>query len=410
MNIYPNRKFWEDDLEVPVNHLLDRFHNTKIRQSWIDSLSGKQLNIIFQNSFKDKLNAQLFDDESYDNTSVQYKRKVIANYSDSLVTYYLITCFDRAKLEVTVSEIARSALTTELMKSYLVKNNNKYDKKSLLFLLFHADYNLLKSVYHFEKIQRKSFMSFALQKIPRRPSTPFKDFISEEIIQQILKEDNIKRNDSFENQLQGFFYHQNRLYVLIRKASDIDLLLNSNKVIHGHKAEWMILDFLLNGTQVDLGARNIDQAIEIANSIASCYFGCECIFVDVQDKNFAEQVHKFIETCINESDSNIRVFELKFQSNRFNYSYTNITLTVAPYDPIAPELHVLKPFVGNIVPLIESIKVIFQGKKIGLFFKRSDEYIAIYYSEHPLNKREREDFKAYIKQFYGLTILPRANL
>lgn len=410
MNIYPNRKFWEDDLEVPVNHLLDRFHNTKIRQSWIDSLSGKQLNIIFQNSFKDKLNAQLFDDESYDNTSVQYKRKVIANYSDSLVTYYLITCFDRAKLEVTVSEIARSALTTELMKSYLVKNNNKYDKKSLLFLLFHADYNLLKSVYHFEKIQRKSFMSFALQKIPRRPSTPFKNFISEEIIQQILKEGNIKRNDSFENQLQGFFYHQNRLYVLIRKASDIDLLLNSNKVIHGHKAEWMILDFLLNGTQVDLGARNIDQAIEIANSIASCYFGCKCIFVDVQDKNFAEQVYKFIETCINESDSNIRVFELKFQSNRFNYSDTNITLTVAPYDPIAPELHVLKSFVGDIVPFIESIKVIFQGKKIGLFFKRSDEYIAIYYSEHPLNKREREDFKAYIKQFYGLTILPRANL
>ncbi len=47
MNIYPNRKFWEDDLEVPVNHLLDRFHNTKIRQSWIDSLSGKQLNTYF---------------------------------------------------------------------------------------------------------------------------------------------------------------------------------------------------------------------------------------------------------------------------------------------------------------------------------------------------------------------------
>lgn len=164
MNIYPNRKFWEDDLEVPVNHLLDRFHNTKIRQSWIDSLSGKQLNIIFQNSFKDKLNAQLFDDESYDNTSVQYKRKVIANYSDSLVTYYLITCFDRAKLEVTVSEIARSALTTELMKSYLVKNNNKYDKKSLLFLLFHADYNLLKSVYHFEKYKERVSHVFCLTK------------------------------------------------------------------------------------------------------------------------------------------------------------------------------------------------------------------------------------------------------
>jgi len=296
------------------------------------------------------------------------------------------------------------------MKSYLVKNNSKYDKKSLLFLLFHADHNLLKSVYHFDKIQRKGFMSFALQKAPRQPNIPFKNFISQETIEQVLKDNDAKRSDGFENQLQGFFYHQNRLYILIRRASDIDLLLSSNKVIHGHKPDWMILDFLLNGTQVDLCAKNIDQTIEIANSIASIYFNCECVFINVQDKNFAAQVRKFIETCIDGSDTNIRVFELKFQSNRFKYSYTRITLTVAPYDPIAPELHVLKPSVGDILPSIESLKVMFQGKKIGLFFKRSGEYITIYYSEHPLNKKEREDFKAYMKQFYGLTILSKANL
>ena len=68
------------------------------------------------------------------------------------------------------------------------------------------------------------------------------------------------------------------------------------------------------------------------------------------------------------------------------------------------------PSIGDILKSIELMKIIFQGKKIGLFFKRSDEHIAIYYSEYPLNKKEREDFKAYMKQFYGLTILPRANL
>ncbi|MDN5248197.1 MAG: hypothetical protein QWI36_03620 [Wolbachia endosymbiont of Tyrophagus putrescentiae] len=410
MEIYPSCKFWEDDLEMPVNLLLERFYNAEIRQSWIDSLSGRQLNIIFQNFFKGKLNGQLFDDENYDNTSVQYKRKVIANHSDSLVTYYLITCFDRAKLEVTVSEIARSALTKELMKSYLIKNNNKHDKKSLLFLLFHVDHNLLKSVYHFEKIQRKGSVSFALQKTPRQPNIPFKDFISQEVIEQILKEDDIKRNDGFENQLQGLFYHQNRLYVLIRRASDIDLLLNSNKVIHGYKPDWMILDFLVSGSQVDLGAKNIDQATEIANSIASRYFSCECTFVNIQDKNFAEQVYKFIKVCIDGSDPNIFTFELRFQSDRFKHSNTHITLTVALHDSITSELYILHPSVGNILKSTESVKIIFRGKKIGLFFKTSGEYIAIYYSEHPLNKKEREDFKVYMKQSYGLTILSRANL
>ncbi len=96
MNVYPNRKFWEDDLEVPVNYLLERFHNTEVRHSWMNSLSGRQLSVIFQHCFKDKLNGQLFDDQDYDNTSIQYKRKVIAKHLDSLVIYYLISCFERA--------------------------------------------------------------------------------------------------------------------------------------------------------------------------------------------------------------------------------------------------------------------------------------------------------------------------
>ncbi|WP_254229476.1 hypothetical protein [Wolbachia pipientis] len=405
MNIYPNRKFWEDDLEVPVNHLLERFHNTQIRQSWINSLSGRQLNVIFQQSFSHKLNGQLFDEGNYDNISIQYKRKVITHHLDSLVVYYLISCFEFAKLEATISEIARSTLTEQLMQSYLLKSSNKYDKKSLLFLLFHIDHNLLKDVYHFEKIQRKGYVYFALQKNPRQPSISFKNFISEQIIKQILKED---RSDGCESQLKGLFHHQNRLYVLIRRASDIDLLLNSNKVIHGHKPEWMILDFLVSGNQVNLAAKNIDQASEIANSIASRYFSCECIFVNMQDKNFAEQVYKFIKACIYGSDSNILTFELSFRSNRLKHSNTCITLTVVPHDSIASELHILHFSIDDI--LVESIKIIFQGKKIGLFFKSSDDYIAIYYSEHPLNKKEREEFKAYMKQSYGLTILSKANL
>ncbi|MFT4327630.1 MAG: hypothetical protein AB3P07_03315 [Wolbachia pipientis] len=46
MNIHPSYKFWESDLEVPINLLLDRFQDSNIRQSWLDSLSGKQLSII----------------------------------------------------------------------------------------------------------------------------------------------------------------------------------------------------------------------------------------------------------------------------------------------------------------------------------------------------------------------------
>ncbi len=158
--------------------------------------------------------------------AVQYKRKVIANYSDSLVTYYLITCFDRAKLEVTVSEIARSALTTELMKSYLVKNNNKYDKKSLLFLLFHGRLQSFKVCLSFEKNTKKEFHVFCLTKKHQDgPSTPFKDFyLRGNHTTNTGKEDNIREMTVSRINYKVSSIIRIVLYVLIRKASDIDLL------------------------------------------------------------------------------------------------------------------------------------------------------------------------------------------
>ncbi|WP_265022430.1 hypothetical protein [Wolbachia endosymbiont (group B) of Ischnura elegans] len=221
--------------------------------------------------------------------------------------------------------------------------------------------------------------------------------MSREVVEQILK---------FENQLQGFFHHQDRIYMFVRRGSDIDLLLNSNKVVHGHKPEWMILDFSLDGTQVNLCAKNTNKAVEIANSIVSGYFDCECTFVNIQGKNFPLQVHKFLQACIDGSDSDICIFELNFKSDYFKNSNTYLTLSVKSYDPIAPELHILKPAIGNILQSIQSAKVMFQNKKVTFSFKSSGE---IYYSEHPLNKKEREELKKHMEQSYGLKILSRAN-
>jgi hypothetical protein len=409
MEVYPNCEFWESDLEVPVSYLHGRFQSHETRKLWLDSLSGKQLNVIFQNCFQHYLNKQLFNDGSYDDTSTQQKRKILTNCSDSLFQYYLISYFDRAKLETAVSEVARFAITQELMASYLIKNNTKYDKKSLLFLLFHINYEFLRSVYHFDKVQKKGFSSFTLQNSPRQLKIPFKSFLSKEVVCELLQEYDAKKDDSFETQLQGFFYHQNRIYVFIRRASDIDLLLNSNKIVHGHKPDWMIFDFSLNGTHVNLCAKNTNKAVEIANSIVSCYFASSCIFVSVKDKNFSAQVYKFLQACIEGFDTNICIFELNFKSACFKNSNTYLTLTVKPYDPIAEELHLLKSSIGNVLKSIQSAKVMFQNKKVTLSFKDSEGYIAIYYSEHPLNKKEREDLNIHMKQIYGLTILSRAN-
>lgn len=414
MDIYPSYEFWENDLEVPAHYLLSRFQNPEVRKLWLDSLTGKQLGIIFKHGFNQQ--QQLFEDEiNHDDISVQQKRKIIANGSDALFNYYLISYFDRTKLESAISEVARLALTQKLMELYLIKNNTKYDKRCLLFLLFQTNYSLLKSVYHFDKVQKRGSIAFTLEKVPRQiNNTAFKDFISQEIIEQILKEDDTRRNDGLKNQFQGLFYHQNRIYLFIRRARDLDLVLNSNKVVHGHKLDWMILDFSLIGTQVNIGAKNSSEVEKIANGIVSKYFGYECVFINMQEQNFAAQVYRFLQACIEGTDADICIFEIKFRSAYFRDSNTtHLTLTIKPYSSMNLELDVLKSLTGSSmfcdISYVHSIRVMFHNKKVTLLFKSIAEYVTIYYLEHHLNKKEREELKIHMKQLYGLTILSKAS-
>ncbi|MBL3285252.1 hypothetical protein Sarmat_01124 [Rickettsiales endosymbiont of Paramecium tredecaurelia] len=68
------------------------------------------------------------------------------------------------------------------MAKLLVKDD-KYDKKGLLFALFKADPELLKHVYHFDKVQKKGFGSFVLKNPPRQPAVSFKEFVTEDVVQ-----------------------------------------------------------------------------------------------------------------------------------------------------------------------------------------------------------------------------------
>lgn len=407
VNFYPSGEFWESSLEMPVSSLLKDFQDPILRESRLNSLSGRQLGVIFNHCFQDKQNGQLFKDYEFwkcDNISTQQKRKMLTDVSESLLNYFLVSRFSNSKSDLAVTEVAKSIFNVE---PYLLQNN-KYDKKSLLLTLFITDPNLLKQVFHFNKVQKKSFSPFTLKNPSRQRPIQFKDFLSDTVLQQILTQHDLSRNDGFISQFQGFFFHQNSIYLSIRRASDLDLLLNSNQVVHGYKPDWIILDFSSNANQVSLSTKNIKHGLKIANSIVSLYFGLECSFVSLHSQNTVAQIRTFLNSYIPKSGLNdISICELKFTLTE---PQTFITLNT---NDVEKWLNVLEPSVGSVlheVSLIQHVKVMFNNKKVTLSFQVQDSnYIAINYSEHILNKKEREDFKLLFKNTYGLTILSKAQ-
>ncbi len=71
-------------------------------------------------------------------------------------------------MKLTSLKLQSQYFLAETMAKLLVKDD-KYDKKGLLFALFKADPELLKHVYHFDKVQKKGFGSFVLKNPPRQP-------------------------------------------------------------------------------------------------------------------------------------------------------------------------------------------------------------------------------------------------
>lgn len=403
--VTPNRRFWEYDLELPIERLMDEYSNPNLRQNWLESLSPRQVTMLYAvNQVEADVSKAL---------PVAQMRKTLMEQSDDLFNYYLVNRFNHAKLETAVSDIAKTTLSDDLLEFCLVKNN-KYDKKSLLFALFNQNPDALKNIYHYDKIHKKGFAAFVLLNPPRQQATTFADFISSYPISKILEQYNLNLGDGFESQLQDTFVHAGRIYLFIRRASDEDVLLSSDQLLHGHKPEWTIIDFADNGKQVNICAKCPQKSVFIANALISEYFNQSVTFTDAADVNFKKQVERFLRLSASESDQELKLFEIRFRSPYF-HNNTEIAISTCPHNSIAEDLKAMQGAAGDVladITCVDSIKVLYQNKRITLYFRCLDEacdHIRICYSEHVLDKNAREIFKSWMRDTYGLTILPKAK-
>ena len=176
-----------------------------------------------------------------------------------------------------------------LLTFCLVKQN-KYDKKSLLFVLFRQRPEALKNIYHYDKIHKKGFAAFVLLKPPRQREHSFAQFVLLFPIDKVLAQYDASLGDGFESKLQNLFLNDGRLYLFIRRASYEDILLNREQVLHGHRLGWTIIDFAVNGHQVNICARCPQKSAFIANTLISGYFEKKLAFIDAPEVNFRKQV------------------------------------------------------------------------------------------------------------------------
>ena len=392
------REFWEDDLEMSFERvLLDVRRNGSVDE-WIGRRTGRQINILCANLGIDG------------SGSVRQKKTLLrtTDHTDFL-PYLLVDEFSKFKSNIATVEFAGGVLTEDTLNTCRIKDD-EFDKTALLFAIFHKQPTDLRLVYHLDKIHKSGFARMTLRQTARQPSQPFQDFLQPSIVTETLAHFDAAKRDGRTSEFKDVVAHGDSQLVFVRRAERPDLILRAGGVVHGHRPEWIILDFQANAKQVNISSASVSVPLEIANRLASRYFGQACEYENESRITYAKQLKRFLGILKDNQAQALRLVELVVSNSPLDGA-PKVKITDPDSNSIGVAIGHFESAVGGVlsdIERVESIKVHYRKKRVSLIFNREeeadDEYV-VRYSDHRLNASERRSFEAHMREVHGIPVL-----
>jgi len=197
--------------------------------------------------------------------------------------------------------------------------------------------------------------------------------------------------------------------VFIRRTERPDHIHDGQHIVHGYRAEWIVLDFSPDGDQVNIASTSVEGPREIADRIASTHFGCPCRFVNEERATDAGIIERFlaaaraaqngmglVEVCV--SNSPLR------GSSKVRISNEQATALVESLDHFDAAVGTMLENLAD----VEWVKVLYRRKRVGLQFEQEesgDGQYVVRYTDQRLNAFERRRFEQQMRDDHGITIL-----
>ena len=116
----PAREFWEDDLEMALEHVLVRSGQDGFMDEWIGRRTGRQISVLCANLGVDGTGSVR-----------QRKNALRSSGNDDLLPYLLVDQFAKYKSKVATIDFARGVLAEDILETCRIKDD-EFDKTALL--------------------------------------------------------------------------------------------------------------------------------------------------------------------------------------------------------------------------------------------------------------------------------------
>jgi len=395
------REFWINELEVAHDQVLEQAIQPGYMDEWLDKHNERQIDVLRRSLGVSSAKTG--------RGRLKAKKEEIRPDNDELLPYVLVKEFARFKSRLATIEAARSVLPPDVV-DLCAKGDDDYDTLALCYAIYHHDSGQLCSVLHRDRIHKTGFARMKMKGGPRRPKQPLSEYLKRDTIEQLLAAFDKSKSDGRTSSFKNIITDDGHCNVFIRRCEKPSLILRGSEVVHGHRPEWIVLQFFDGAKRVNISSLSVSDSLEIANRIASDYFNKPCEYENESEVTFAKQIERLLNLLKNDADNELSWVELVV-GNTPLLGAPGMTLTDRRSRTIGPAIKQFEQNNGYVVAAldnIESIKVFYRKKRVKLILEKveeSDEEYVMRYTDHQLNPTERRSFEDYMRKTHGIPIL-----
>lgn len=389
----PSQTFWKDDLGLNLEELIEGFDDDT-REAWIDKLNGRRAAIVCEAL-------------GLDGHSTQSRKESLRDTGDELVPYYLVERFARFKSKVAALEVAHEVLPEERLGECMTSGGDG-DTSALLLAIYVHQWDALKAVALLDRTHKSGFAGMRLIGAGRKAKRALPDVLKPGALKAILTAADKTARDRRTTVFRGVLDRNGRLQLFMRRAERPDQIVRpQGGVIHGFKPEWIILDFEPDAKRVRIASRTGVVPIQVANRIALACFEKDCHYVNDSDTTPRATLQKFLAHLRADGNGPLVLVELTCKSAPLKGSPA-LRLSQPDSRHLGSSLNHFEQVAGKI-PLdnIDSVKVLFRKKRVTIIIDNAEDgtdAFDVRYSDHRLNRLERDDFVTLLRETHGITI------
>ena len=393
-------EYWGNRLEVGVDLILEQHADGHYMQAWVDGLSPRCRAILVERLGIDP------------DLGIADTRRAILAHRDRLLPFLLLDAATQNKRISAIVEVVRSKLPAQMLDRARIEGDgpdrDRFDRNALMWLLFEQDPANLERVFLVDRTERRGCARMVLEGQRTRDIDAAGAFFQRENIQRILDDYERERHTLRQSYCIAISREGGTYEVFIKRDHRPSFVSRGARNTFGFEREWIVLDFDSNLQRVWIYSLSPEVPLQLANRIASTYFGQrvryanECIATD------RDTLARFLKS-LTKDPAKLPLVEVAIRNSSLSGS-PQLRLNSSGNESLAPALWQFSTVFRH--PLerladIESIKVFVFKKRVRLVFEplqpEGTQYI-VRYTDQPLNRRGRREFEQLMAREYGIAV------